>query len=69
MKQKHTQSQTTRPCCTQPQAKDMQIPFKEHLWANLIDSTKLLVLIITGYALFILFGYAFQQLALMLWGN
>jgi len=69
MKQKHTQSQTTRPCCTQPTEKDMNIPFLEHLWANLVDSAKLLLLIIVGYALFILFGFFFQQLALWLWGN
>ncbi|WEI17370.1 hypothetical protein PY247_12805 [Acinetobacter proteolyticus] len=68
MKQKTIQSQTTRPCCTQPTAKDMQIPLWEHFIANLIDSIKMLVFILVGYALFIILGYCFQQLALWIKG-
>ncbi|WHP06872.1 hypothetical protein QLH32_05220 [Acinetobacter corruptisaponis] len=68
MKQRTIQSQTTRPCCTEPTDKDIQIPFWEHLWANLVDSIKMLALIFTGYALFIFFGYVFQILAAWLRG-
>lgn len=68
MKQKAIQSQTTQPCNSQPTARDMQIPLMEHFIANLIDSIKLFVLIVIGYALFTFFGYLFQQLVLWIWG-
>jgi hypothetical protein len=60
MKHKSIQSQTTRPCCTEPTAKDMQLPFWSHLVANLIDVVKVLVVFTVGYALFIFFGGLFS---------
>ncbi len=63
MKQKSIQSQTTRPCCTEPTAKDLQLPLWDRFIANLIDSIKMLAFIIAGYALFIFLGFIFQLVA------
>ncbi|WHP06950.1 hypothetical protein QLH32_05650 [Acinetobacter corruptisaponis] len=66
MKQRTIQSQTTRPCCTEPKAKDMQIPFWEHLWANLVDTFKLTLFLGTGLVLWYLFTFFIHGL---FWGN
>lgn len=66
MKHKTIQSQTTRPCCTQPTAKDMQIPMWEHFKANLIDSLKLLAFLGTGLVLWYALTFFLHSL---FWGN
>ncbi|ENX56186.1 hypothetical protein F902_03283 [Acinetobacter higginsii] len=66
MKQKSIQSQTTRPCCTQPTAKDTQIPLWEHFVANLIDTLKLGAFLGTGLVLWYLFTFFIHSI---FWGN
>ncbi|KYQ83540.1 hypothetical protein AWW72_13205 [Acinetobacter sp. NRRL B-65365] len=66
MKHKSIQSQTTRPCCTEPTAKDMQIPLWDHFVANLIDTLKLFAFLGTGLVLWYALTFFIHS---MFWGN
>ena len=57
MEQKHIESQTTRPCSTQPTAKDLQVSLWDHFVANLIDTLKLFAFLGTGLVLWYLLTF------------
>ncbi|WP_111849541.1 hypothetical protein [Acinetobacter baumannii] len=65
MKVKTIQSQTTRPCCTQPQPEDFQHSWRDHFWPNFKHTVIVLLIMFIGYLFFI--GLA--ALASSMWGG
>jgi len=53
MKVKTIESQTTRPCCTQPQPADFQHSWRDHFWPNFKDTLLMLGFLFIGYLVFI----------------
>ncbi|HFX6251788.1 TPA: hypothetical protein ACIFCM_002450 [Acinetobacter baumannii] len=53
MKVRTIESQTTRPCRTQPQPADFQHSWRDHFWPNFKDTLIMLLVMFIGYLVFI----------------
>ncbi|EPK4127082.1 TPA: hypothetical protein ACLEK2_002852 [Acinetobacter baumannii] len=53
MKVRTIESQTTRPCCTQPQPADFQHSWRDHFWPNFKHTMLVFAIMFSGYLFFV----------------